>query len=163
MDWKQRAETIKRDFDRDGYGLKPHRPSDVIGFSQGITDYGDEDSAAEMLMIVAPGDLLVHHSLTIHRADSNPSDRSRTALGFVFYAGRSVEDSQRRDAYRKELADRCERRRGNCDGPPPKDLLRALGQRTYTARPAKAVRIIHLARFMMSLHGAIVAAASGCV
>ena len=85
-------------------GLRPHRRSGVIGFSQGITGFGDEDFAAAVSMIVEPGDLIVHHSLIIHRADANPSDRSRTALGFVYHAKRAIIDTQRRDAYRKQLA-----------------------------------------------------------
>ena len=88
------------------HGMRPHRPSDVIGFSQGITDFGEDDAAEEMAAIVDPGDAIVHHSMIIHRADANPSDRNRAALGLVYHAERAVQDVDRRDAYRKELAAR---------------------------------------------------------
>ena len=84
-------------------GMRPHQRSDVLGFSQGITDFGDADCDREMAMIVQPGDLIAHHSMIIHRADANPSDRSRSALGFVYFAQRAVEDVARRDAYQNQL------------------------------------------------------------
>ena len=44
-----------------------------------------EDLAAEEAMPAAPGNLLAHHALTIHRAGGNLSaTRSRRALGFIF-------------------------------------------------------------------------------
>lgn len=87
-------------------GMRPHSPSDVIGFSQGITDFGEEDTAAEVAAIVEPGDVILHHCMIIHRADANHSDHSRSALGFVYDAERAVKDEARRDAYTKELAAR---------------------------------------------------------
>jgi phytanoyl-CoA hydroxylase len=51
-----------------------------------------------------PGDLLVHHALTIHRADGNTSqDRNRRALGFIYYADRAREDTLRKQAYQQAL------------------------------------------------------------
>ena len=84
-------------------GMRPHRRSDVLGFSQGITDFASGDTADEVAMVVESGDLIAHHSMIIHRADPNPSDRSRSALGFVYYAERAVEDAQKREAYQKKL------------------------------------------------------------
>ena len=55
-------------------GLRPHAKSGVLGFSQGITDYGPNDERLETPMLSRPGDMHVHHSLTIHRADANRSD-----------------------------------------------------------------------------------------
>lgn len=83
--------------------MRPHRPSGVLGFSQGITDYGDEDLANEVPIVVEPGDLIAHHCLTIHRADANSSDRHRAALGFHYHAERAVADEERREAYQKQL------------------------------------------------------------
>lgn len=91
--------------------MRPHRPSGVLGFSQGITDYGDEDFATEVPMIAQPGDVIVHHCLTIHRADANPSDRHRAALGFHYHAERAVEDAQRRETYQKQLVEQWEAER----------------------------------------------------
>ena len=39
----------------------------VLGFSQGISDYGPEDEAREAVVSLQPGDLAVHHGETIHR------------------------------------------------------------------------------------------------
>ncbi len=86
--------------------IRPHRASNVLGFSQGITDFGEADEAAEGSVCAEPGDLIVHHSMTIHRADPNSSERPRRALGFVYYAGRAREDAERREAYQKQLMEK---------------------------------------------------------
>jgi phytanoyl-CoA hydroxylase len=87
-------------------GLRPHGRTGVLGFSQGITDFGTPDDLQnEVYFPTRPGDLLVHHSLTIHRADGNQSDsRSRKALGFIYYAERAKEDVARKQAYQQQLA-----------------------------------------------------------
>lgn len=83
-------------------GMRPHQRSDVIGFSQGITDYGDSDREKETPILAAPGDLFAHHCMTIHRADANTSGRPRAALGFVYDAVRAKYDSQKAAAYQKQ-------------------------------------------------------------
>lgn len=70
-------------------GFRPHAMSNVMGFSSGVTDYGDTDRASEHAIVASPGDLVIHHCMTVHRADSNPSDRWRRALGLVYYASRA--------------------------------------------------------------------------
>ena len=84
-------------------GMRPHRRTDVLGFSQGITDYGDGDRDAEVAVHADPGDLIAHHSMTVHRADANASPAPRRALGFVYFAARAREDAAKADAYREEL------------------------------------------------------------
>ena len=97
-------------------GMRTHGSTQVLGFSQGISDYGTSgDLDREVWFRTRPGDLLVHHSLTIHRADGNRSlDRSRRALGFIYYAEKAKEDAERRRAYREKLAKDI-RRAGNDD------------------------------------------------
>ena len=73
-------------------GMRPHQLSSVLGFSQGITDYGAADFEAETPITLEAGDLTAHHSMTVHRADPNKSDRPRRALGFVYYASRAKKD-----------------------------------------------------------------------
>lgn len=86
-------------------GMRPHGRTQVLGFSQGITDYGPADSARERWFRTGPGDLLVHHALTIHRADGNESEtRTRKALGFIYYAASAREDSERKLTYQQALA-----------------------------------------------------------
>jgi len=85
-------------------GLRPHARTETLGFSQGISNYGDEDLKNERPCIVSPGDLLAHHALTIHRADRNQSDsRSRRALGFVFYGESAKEDAVAHAKYQRKL------------------------------------------------------------
>jgi phytanoyl-CoA hydroxylase len=86
-------------------GMRPHARTNVLGFSQGITDYGTvDDMAGEIAFPAKPGDLLAHHALTIHRADGNRSaTRSRRSLGFIYYAARAREDQVVVDAYQAQL------------------------------------------------------------
>ncbi|MGY8827609.1 MAG: phytanoyl-CoA dioxygenase family protein [Candidatus Latescibacterota bacterium] len=84
-------------------GMRPHQRTDILGFSQGISDYGAEDRRCEVPICAEPGDLLVHHSLTVHRADANPSPRPRRALGLVYFAERAQENAERADLYRQQL------------------------------------------------------------
>src|SRR5690606_9983238 len=74
-------------------GLREHASSGVLGFSQQMTDFGrPEDLENEVAMPARPGDLLVHHALTIHRADGNRStDRKRRSMGFIYYAASARE------------------------------------------------------------------------
>lgn len=84
-------------------GMRPHGSTGVLGFSQGIVDYSADDGAREVPMIVKPGDLIVHHSLTIHRADPNTSPRTRKGLGFIFYSSVAREDKQKHAQYQEAL------------------------------------------------------------
>ncbi|MGH2645665.1 MAG: phytanoyl-CoA dioxygenase family protein, partial [Chitinophagaceae bacterium] len=85
-------------------GIRPHGRTNTLGFSQGITDFGEKDLAKEVALPSKPGDLLAHHSLTIHRADENRSStRSRRALGFIYFAASCQEDIEAKEAYLKTL------------------------------------------------------------
>lgn len=65
--------------------IRPHNRSNILGFSQGIADYGDGDRQAEIRVHLAPGDVVAHHGNTIHRADANRSStRNRRAFAMVF-------------------------------------------------------------------------------
>jgi len=87
-------------------GMRAHGRTQTLGFSQGITDFGtSEDLANEVFFPTQAGDLLVHHSLTIHRADGNGSkDRTRKAMGFIYYAAMAKEDKKAHEEYAKKLA-----------------------------------------------------------
>jgi phytanoyl-CoA hydroxylase len=65
-------------------GVRPHGRSNVLGFSQGITDYGDADRADEVAIRLQPGDAVGHSGNTIHRAEPNRSARHRRAFAMVF-------------------------------------------------------------------------------
>jgi phytanoyl-CoA hydroxylase len=83
-------------------GIRKHGRTATLGFSQGIVDYGPDDFATEQPISAKPGDLLIHHGETIHRADANRSSvRHRRSLGLVYQG-----ESARRDetAFEKYLA-----------------------------------------------------------
>lgn len=88
-------------------GLRDHARTQTLGFSQGIVDYPTEaDRECEVAFPGHPGDLLVHHALTIHRADGNRSTtRTRRALGFIYYSESAREDAEAHAAYQRKLAD----------------------------------------------------------
>jgi phytanoyl-CoA hydroxylase len=87
-------------------GLREHQRTQVLGFSQGIADYPTaEDRRCEIPVPAQAGDLLIHHALTVHRADANRSKtRSRRALGWVYFSASAIEDSDGQLAYQRNLA-----------------------------------------------------------
>ena len=84
-------------------GVQPHGKSSVFGFSLGLLDFNDEDRKVEVAVEADPGDLIVHHSLTYHRADRNLSDRRRWAIGLTYYAASAKVDEARREAHTKAV------------------------------------------------------------
>ena len=67
-------------------GRRPHAVTSVLGFSQGITDYGPEDESLEVAVNMEPGDVVAHHGEVIHRADPNRSPtRSRRAFSMEIH------------------------------------------------------------------------------
>jgi len=87
-------------------GIRAHARTNTLGFSQGIPDYPcPNDRVHELAFPAGPGDLLVHHALTIHRADGNSSStRTRRALGFIYYAASARPDERAHAAYKARLA-----------------------------------------------------------
>jgi ectoine hydroxylase-related dioxygenase (phytanoyl-CoA dioxygenase family) len=85
--------------------LRPHGSTGVLGFSQGITDFGNhEDVANSVAFPGQAGTFLMHHARTIHYAGANLSNhRSRRALGFIYYAKRAKEDVVASRAYQAML------------------------------------------------------------
>jgi phytanoyl-CoA hydroxylase len=66
-------------------GFRPHNRSNILGFSQGITDYSPDDFGREVAVSLRAGDAVAHHGMTIHRADANLSpSRERRSFAMVF-------------------------------------------------------------------------------
>jgi phytanoyl-CoA hydroxylase len=83
-------------------GVRPHGRSNILGFSQGVTDYGPEDEAQAVAVPLQPGDVVAHHGNTIHRADANVSPtRHRRSFAMVF---RGVSCRRDEDSYARYLA-----------------------------------------------------------
>ncbi len=82
--------------------VRPHARSGVLGFSQAITDYGPEDAAREVPVLLQPGDVVAHHGNLIHLAGPNRSPtRHRRAFAMVF---KGVSCRRDEDAYARYLA-----------------------------------------------------------
>lgn len=81
-------------------GVLPHDASQVLGFSQGLTAGARLELGEEVICRVNRGDVLVHHSLTVHFAGANTSRRSRRAIGLVYYAQKAKLDEE---AFRRVL------------------------------------------------------------
>ncbi|MEE2615055.1 MAG: phytanoyl-CoA dioxygenase family protein [Verrucomicrobiota bacterium] len=86
-------------------GMRLHKRTQTLGFSQGITDFGTEDDMAnEIVCRAKPGDLLAHQAMTVHRADANNSiSRNRRALGFIFYGTSAKENIEAYQLYKMKL------------------------------------------------------------
>jgi phytanoyl-CoA hydroxylase len=93
-------------------GFRPHGQTGVLGFSQGITDYGTpEDQVNEVAFPGEAGTFLMHHAKTIHLAGGNTSQtRTRRALGFIYYAKRAKLDFAAKRAYQATLDSRLKAR-----------------------------------------------------
>ena len=86
-------------------GMREHARTKTLGFSQGIVDFPrSADVADEVPCPASPGDLLAHDALTIHYAEGNQSkERTRRALGFIYYSARAQEDREAHAAYQRKL------------------------------------------------------------
>jgi len=80
-------------------GMRPHNVSNVLGFSQGIADWSEEDESNEIKGMALPGDLLVHHCDTVHWAGANRSSRSRRAVAIVYFSAQAVPDLEAKARY----------------------------------------------------------------
>ena len=85
--------------------LRPHGQTGVLGFSQGITDFGNAEDRHNTRSFPGPaGTFLIHHARTIHFAGANRSaTRSRQALGFIYFAKRARVDHAARESYQRKL------------------------------------------------------------
>jgi len=90
--------------------LRDHQSTEVLGFSQGIADYSDEDRQQEVTVAMEPGDLVAHHGNTIHRADANRSDnRQRRSYATVYHAACCDKDAEALARYQSQLVSQHER------------------------------------------------------
>jgi phytanoyl-CoA hydroxylase len=67
-------------------GMRSHEYSGIMGFSQHIVDYDLWDRSHEVAIEAAPGDLIIHSALMIHRAEGNETaELTRRAVGAICY------------------------------------------------------------------------------
>lgn len=86
-------------------GFRDHGLSGVLGFSQGMTDFGTADDKANTVAFPGKaGTFLMHDAKTVHWAGANVSKtRSRRALGFIYYAKSAQPDEAKKAAYQAKL------------------------------------------------------------
>jgi phytanoyl-CoA hydroxylase len=85
-------------------GIRPHSASRVLGFSQAIGDYSDQDETRAVTVHLDPGDIVAHHGETIHRADANRSaTRNRRAFAMVFKGESCQRDANAYARYERAL------------------------------------------------------------
>ena len=89
-------------------GLRAHNFSNILGFSQTITDYGQPCDLDEEIAVRAnPGDLFIHNAKTIHLADANTSlDCNRRSIGFIYYSTRAKENLMAHQNYQNNLTNK---------------------------------------------------------
>ena len=88
-------------------GLRPHRPSEVLGFSRQLESPEPTSEAREVDFPCSAGHVIAHHALTVHRANGNESlDRHRRALGFIYYGASCEIDEVATELYQSRLAAR---------------------------------------------------------
>lgn len=91
-------------------GLRDHSPSGVPGSSQRISDWSGIDLNSRELVVLEPGDCVVHHARTVHGSGLNTSGHHRLGLTIRFKSRASSIDSARKEKYlselRKQLASR---------------------------------------------------------
>ena len=86
---------------------RPHGRSEILGFSQGVTDFGTEEDKKNTVKFEGKaGMFLMHDAKIIHFASSNKSSvRSRRAFGFVYHGVSAKHDVEKGKAYQKKLHD----------------------------------------------------------
>ena len=86
-------------------GFRNHGQTGVLGFSQGMTDFGTmADQQGTVAFPGKAGTFLMHDARTIHWAGANTSPtRSRRALGFIYYAKSAKRDHAAAEAYQAKL------------------------------------------------------------
>jgi ectoine hydroxylase-related dioxygenase (phytanoyl-CoA dioxygenase family) len=85
--------------------FRKHGITSVLGFSQGMTDFGTADDTANTIAFPgSAGTFLMHDAKTVHWAGANKSKtRSRRALGFIYYAKSAKLDLEQKQAYQTLL------------------------------------------------------------
>lgn len=83
------------------WGIRPHQRTATLGFFQGLTNFGQEELHLEVAVEAEPGDVLIHHGNTIHRAEANRSStRHRRSFAMVFQGESCRRDESAFERYR---------------------------------------------------------------
>jgi phytanoyl-CoA hydroxylase len=94
-------------------GVLDHTASYVLGFSQGLANSPEKGLEGETVCHVKRGGCLIHHSLMVHAACPNTSERSRRALGLVYYGESARLDAEAYRRYQESVMEQRSRVNGN--------------------------------------------------
>ena len=86
-------------------GMLAHRFSGSMGFSRLLVDPVDKDQYPSVELCMKPGDVALHHILTIHSANTNHSGRPRRQIGMNYVSSQVEKDSIAFAQYQKDLED----------------------------------------------------------
>ncbi len=73
-------------------GVRPHKPSGVVGNSMGLAETVDQKSPDLLTPLLEPGDAMIHHCETIHFSEPNVSEYSRLGFLAVYRGAHTVDD-----------------------------------------------------------------------
>lgn len=90
-------------------GVLPHRPSDVLGFSQVLAEVPNPAQYPDVEICLAPGDICVHATNTVHHSGPNRTDHSRRQVAVECYSTR-VRQNKSLLAERREALARLHRK-----------------------------------------------------
>lgn len=102
-------------------GVRPHMSSHVLGFSQSLKEWdgtAEQQREVPAALSLAPGDVIVHHCNTIHRAEPNNSSnppRPRRAIAAVYAGASAVQDQTALREYIEDHDRQVAERGGNED------------------------------------------------
>jgi len=84
-------------------GVLEHRPSNAKGSSQTVKYPKGLSAFKKVIPEVLPGDVLIHHSQTVHGSDFNYSPQSRQGWTMQFKSAKSTYNLDMKARYEKEL------------------------------------------------------------
>ncbi len=91
-------------------GILAHKDSFAPGSSQTVKDLGEIGHLKKVVPSLVPGDVLLHHSLTVHGSDANTSDFPRKGWTIQYKAKSSVYNKDMLNHYNNRLAEQVKAR-----------------------------------------------------
>lgn len=84
-------------------GLLPHKFSGTVGFSRKLIEPVDEEKHPWVELCMKPGDMAIHHTLSVHAANVNRSGLPRRQAGIGYISSQARRDQTAWAQYQKDL------------------------------------------------------------
>ena len=85
-------------------GILPHRPSDILGFSQALIEAPDKTQYPDVEICLNPGDICLHATNTVHYSGPNRTDHPRRQLAIECRSTRVKQNEELLAQRRKVVA-----------------------------------------------------------